>query len=212
MRSVINPKKAEQLVELILWINSRGWSPATSTNYSFKNSENPLSIAISQSGIDKSKFGARHLMLIDIVGKPLPDFSDLKSSAETYLHTVLYQENPEVEVILHTHSVYATILSQKYLAEGRLVLENYEVLKGLGDIKTHEVSVPIPIFQNTQDIAAMSEEFRSLYRKMPDLQGYLIAGHGLYTWGKNFEIAKRHLEVLEFLLECEWRKACIGIK
>ena len=117
-----------------------------------------------------------------------------------------------MEVILHTHSVYATILSQKYLAEGRLVLENYEVLKGLGDIKTHKVSVPIPIFQNTQDIAAMSEEFRSLYRKMPDMQGYLIAGHGLYTWGKNFETAKRHLEVLEFLLECEWRKACIGIK
>ena len=212
MRSVINPKKAEQLVELILWINSRGWSPATSTNYSFKNSENPLSIAISQSGIDKSKFGARHLMLIDIEGKPLADFSDFKSSAETYLHTVLYQENPEVEVILHTHSVYATILSQKYLAEGRLVLENYEVLKGLGDIKTHKVSVPIPIFQNTQDIAAMSEEFRSLYRKMPDMQGYLIAGHGLYTWGKNFETAKRHLEVLEFLLECEWRKASMGMK
>jgi methylthioribulose-1-phosphate dehydratase len=206
MRSVINPKKAEQLVELILWINSRGWSPATSTNYSFKNSENPISIAISHSGIDKSKFGTRHLMLIDADGKPLPDFSHLKSSAETYLHTVLYQENPEVEVILHTHSVYATILSQKYLAEGSIVLENYEVLKGLGDIKTHEVSVAIPIFQNTQDIAAMSEEFRTLYRKMPEMQGYLIAGHGLYTWGKSFEIAKRHLEVLEFLLECEWRK------
>jgi methylthioribulose-1-phosphate dehydratase len=52
----------------------------------------------------------------------------------------------------------------------------------------------------------MSEEFRTLYRKMPEMQGYLIAGHGLYTWGKSFEIAKRHLEVLEFLLECEWRK------
>jgi methylthioribulose-1-phosphate dehydratase len=41
---------------------------------------------------------------------------------------------------------------------------------------------------------------------MPDMHGYLIAGHGLYTWGKSFEIAKRQLEVLEFLLECEWRK------
>jgi len=206
MRQLIDSKKAEQLVELILWINSRGWSPATSTNYSFKNSESPLTITISQSGIDKSKFDTANLMLIDSDGKPLHDFSHLKSSAETYLHTVLYQENPEVQVILHTHSVYATILSQKYLSEGQLLLENYEVLKGLGDIKTHQVSVPIPIFQNTQDIANLSEEFRTLYRKMPDMQGYLIAGHGLYTWGKSFEIAKRQLEVLEFLLECEWRK------
>ena len=209
MRSVINPKKAAHLVEIIRWINSSGWSPATSTNYSFKNGENPLSICISQSGIDKSKFGTEHFMLIDAEGKPSPDFAHLKSSAETYLHTVLYQENPEVEVILHTHSVYATILSQKYLSNGFLLLENYEVLKGLGDIKTHEVSVKIPVFENTQDIAALSEDFRSLYRKMPGMHGYLIAGHGLYTWGKTFEIAKRQLEVLEFLLECEWRKMLI---
>jgi methylthioribulose-1-phosphate dehydratase len=206
MRHVINTQKAAELVEIIRWINSRGWSPATSTNYSFKNSENPISICISQSGVDKSKFGTEHFMLIDAEGRPSNDFAHLRSSAETFLHTVLYQENPEIEVILHTHSVYATILSQKYLSDGFLLLENYEVLKGLGNIKTHEVSVKVPIFENTQDIAALSEVFRSLYRKMPDMQGYLIAGHGLYTWGKNFEIAKRQLEVLEFLLECEWRK------
>jgi len=206
MRHVINTQKAAELVEIIRWINSRGWSPATSTNYSFKNSENPISICISQSGVDKSKFGTEHFMLIDAEGRPSNDFAHLRSSAETFLHTVLYQENPEIEVILHTHSVYATILSQKYLSDGFLLLENYEVLKGLGNIKTHEVSVKVPIFENTQDIAALSEVFRSLYRKIPDMQGYLIAGHGLYTWGKNFEIAKRQLEVFEFLLECEWRK------
>jgi methylthioribulose-1-phosphate dehydratase len=206
MRHVINTQKAAELVEIIRWINSCGWSPATSTNYSFKNSENPISICISQSGVDKSKFGTEHFMLIDAEGRPSNDFAHLRSSAETFLHTVLYQENPEIEVILHTHSVYATILSQKYLSDGFLLLENYEVLKGLGNIKTHEVSVKVPIFENTQDIAALSEVFRSLYRKMPDMQGYLIAGHGLYTWGKNFEIAKRQLEVFEFLLECEWRK------
>ena len=139
MRHVINTQKAAELVEIIRWINSRGWSPATSTNYSFKNSENPISICISQSGVDKSKFGTEHFMLIDAEGRPSNDFAHLRSSAETFLHTVLYQENPEIEVILHTHSVYATILSQKYLSDGFLLLENYEVLKGLGNIKTHEV-------------------------------------------------------------------------
>lgn len=209
MKTDINPAKAASLVELILWINSRGWSPATSTNYSFKNTNNPLSIAISLSGIDKSKFGSEHLMLIDAEGNPLEDFSHLKSSAEIFLHTVLYQENPEVEVILHTHSVYGTILSEKFLTFGKLLLENYEVLKGIGKIKTHEVSLPIHIFPNTQDMAALSEDFRKLYRQNPQMQGYLIAGHGLYTWGKSFEVAKRHLEVLEFLLECEYRKLCM---
>ncbi len=206
MTTFIDSKKAEELVDIILWINNRGWSPATSTNYSFKNSRSPLSITISQSGIDKSLFGTQHLMLIDANGIPMAGFTNLKSSAETFLHTVLYQENPEVEVILHTHSVFSTIMSQRFLEEGQLLLENYEVLKGLGQIKTHDASVTIPIFPNTQDIAALSEDFRKLYRQNPDMQGYLIAGHGLYTWGNSFAVAKRQLEVFEFLLECEYRK------
>ncbi len=203
---VLDPQKATDLVSLIRWINSRGWSPATSTNYSFLNSKSPFSIAISRSGIDKSIFGEEHLMLIDIEGKPLPSFRAFKSSAETYLHTVLYQENPDIGFILHTHSVYGTILSQHFLPQGTLTLQGYEVLKGIGDIKTHEVAVPLPIFPNTQDIATLSEDFRKFYQQYPQTQGYLIAGHGLYTWGKTLADAKRQLEVFEFLLECEYKK------
>jgi len=33
--------------------------------------------------------------------------------------------------------------------------------------------------------------------------GFLLAGHGLYVWGKDIPTAKRHLEVFEFLLQCE---------
>jgi len=205
----INQNKAIELTDVILWINSRGWSPATSTNYSFKNSGNPLQIAISQSGIDKSKFTCNHLMLVDEHGMPTPEFDHLKSSAETLLHTVLYQENDGIEFILHTHSVYGTILSQHFLNQGQIILSGYEVLKGLGNNKTHDISVPLPIFQNTQDIYELSEAFRIFYKNNPRIPGYLISGHGLYTWGKNLDEAKRQLEVLEFLLECEYRKMCI---
>jgi methylthioribulose-1-phosphate dehydratase len=29
----------------------------------------------------------------------------------------------------------------------------------------------------------------------------LMAGHGLYTWGSDLAEARRHIEVLEFLME-----------
>ena len=35
----------------------------------------------------------------------------------------------------------------------------------------------------------------------PNLHGLLLRRHGLYTWGESIEQAKRHLEILEFLLE-----------
>jgi methylthioribulose-1-phosphate dehydratase len=34
----------------------------------------------------------------------------------------------------------------------------------------------------------------------------LIAGHGLYAWGHDLFSARRHLEILEFLLEQNWRE------
>jgi methylthioribulose-1-phosphate dehydratase len=36
--------------------------------------------------------------------------------------------------------------------------------------------------------------------------GYLIAGHGLYTWGRDVEEAQRHLDAFEFLLTAEMTK------
>ena len=44
----------------------------------------------------------------------------------------------------------------------------------------------------------------------PDVHGYLIAGHGLYTWGRTVDDALRHVEAFEFLFECEWKTLCLG--
>ena len=199
----VDAKQAQELVELIHAIHAKGWSPATSTNYSFRNSAE--TIAISQSGIDKSKFNIDHFMLMDFDGMLLPQYAQLKPSAETLLHLVLYQENPHIQVILHTHSVYATVLSRQWEHTGGLVLEGYEMLKALPNIGTHEVAVTIPIFANTQNIQHLSEDFRLMYQSYPSMPAYLIAGHGIYTWGRSLAEAKRSLEALEFLLECEYR-------
>ena len=37
--------------------------------------------------------------------------------------------------------------------------------------------------------------------------GFLIAGHGLYAWGRNIDEARRHVEGLEFLFECLWQES-----
>ena len=49
-----NKLLAADLLEAIKFFNLKGWSPATSTNYSVR-SNNPLEYIISRSGIDKSK-------------------------------------------------------------------------------------------------------------------------------------------------------------
>ncbi len=37
----------------------------------------------------------------------------------------------------------------------------------------------------------------------PPFHGFLLAGHGLYTWGCDLEEARRHVEIYEFLFQVE---------
>ena len=73
----------------------------------------------------------------------------------------------------------------------------------LSGVTTHEHVERIEIFPNTQDIEALSREVeaRLLDPVKPLRHGFLIAGHGLYAWGKDLAEARRHIEAIEFLLE-----------
>lgn len=191
---------AEELVETITFFNQKGWSPATSTNYSVRSEKHDEYI-ISRSGVDKSKFKLSDLILINPMGEVLPPFNKpgIKSSAETEIHTEIYKLFPEVNCVLHTHSVLGTVLSLKHLPEKQIVFEGYEILKGLEGNATHELTEVLPIVPNSQ---VMSDILQNMKGRYDGIHGFLIAGHGLYTWGKNIATAKRHIETYEFLFEC----------
>lgn len=209
---------AHQLIEAGRFIDSKGWVPATSGNFSARLADS--TIAITVSGKHKGHLQPEDIMLIDADANSL---DGKKPSAETLLHTSLYKRFPAIQSILHPHSINATLVSRLFKPE--IVLENYELLKGLAGIETHESRVAIPIFANDQNIPRLAGQIEryldergaavgnyslsSISRGIPpaskQFHAYLIAGHGLYTWGSSIQEALRHLEALEFLFECELR-------
>ena len=186
--------------------HARGWSVGTSSNYSVVVSRDPLQLLVTASGKDKGQLETTDFVRVDDEGRPT--FSGQpKSSAETLLHTVLASQ-PDVGAILHTHSVWGTLLSQLHFEQGGFAIEDYEMLKGLEGVKTHQHSEWVQIFDNTQDIPALAEE---VARQLADpdrrwQHGFLIRQHGLYTWGRDLFEARRHIEIFEFLFECLVRK------
>ncbi len=188
-----------ELVDCIHFLHSKGYAPATSSNYSFRIPA-AKDIVISASGIDKGEFSEDDLMKVDLKGVPIND--DRKPSAETLLHTMIYNRLPEIACVLHTHTVYNTVLSTIYRFDKELKLGGFEVLKGLEGINTHEVSIKIPIFENSQEMPKLAEKISAHWEEHPDMKGFLLAGHGLYSWGSSIASAKRHIELLEFLFEC----------
>ncbi|MEO1714794.1 MAG: methylthioribulose 1-phosphate dehydratase [Bacteroidota bacterium] len=192
----------EELVACIHFLHARGYAPATSSNYSFRiDPSGP--ITISSSGIDKGAFQVADLMSVDAQGQAIND--SRRPSAETLLHTLIYDRRSDIRCVLHTHSVYNTVLSTLFAERKFLPLAGFEVLKGLEGIGTHETRIEIPIFANSQDMPALAAEIRAYWDEHPDMLGFLLAGHGLYTWGTSIAATKRHVEVFEFLLECTYR-------
>ena len=184
----------------------RGWSMGTSSNYSVVLQRQPQRLLITASGKDKSRLTPADFVQIDEHGQPF-ETGSAKPSAETLLHTVI-AEQPGVGAVLHTHSVWATVLSDLHYSDSGLAIEGYEMLKGLAGITTHEHREWVPIFDNTQKIPELAAKLRQRFshpvRRVA--HGFLIRRHGLYTWGANLEEARRHIEIFEFLFEVLGRR------
>jgi methylthioribulose-1-phosphate dehydratase len=116
------------------------------------------------------------------------------------LHIRIVRERG-VGAVLHTHSVWSTMLSAQHFENGGLAIEGYEMLKGLQGVKTHEHREWLPILENSQDMFELAARVSDNLRQYPQAHGFMLRRHGLYTWGDSLAQAKRHVEIFEFLLE-----------
>ena len=193
-----------EIIEAGRFLYGRGWSPATSSNYSARLSATEALLTVS--GKHKGQLGLDDVLATDLSGNSLEPGK--KPSAETLLHTQLYLWRPEIGAVLHTHSVNATVLSR--LTPGDSIeFEDYELQKAFSGVSTHASKVRVPIFDNDQDIERLAAKVQPWLEVHPDCVGYLIRGHGLYTWGARMSDALRQIEAFEFLFECELKTRAV---
>jgi methylthioribulose-1-phosphate dehydratase len=197
---------AAHLGETGRFFHSRGWVLGTSGNLSAVLSRDPLRLAMTASGRDKGRLGPQDFVEIDGQGAVLS--GNARPSEESPLHLVAVAER-DAGSVLHTHSVWATLLSDARAPEGGVRLSGWEMLKGLAGVRSHEHAEWVPIVQNSQDYAQLSADFAATLRSHPDCHAVLLRGHGLYAWGRDVAEARRHIEILEFLFEVEGRRAAL---
>lgn len=181
----------------------RGWALGTSGNFSALLQRDPVRLLITASGLGKAALNAQDFLEIDEKCHVLR--GSRKPSAEALLHLAVARMRG-AGAILHTHSIWSTLLSDRHAAEGGLAISGYEMLKGLEGVKTHEHREWLPIVENSQDIPALAANVEAVLRSHPDSHGFLLRAHGLYTWGEDVAQARRHVEILEFLLEVLGRR------
>lgn len=190
-------RRMSELVAAARDFGQRGWTPATSGNYSVLLNDGR--IAVTRSGADKRNLQISDLLLLDRQGRPA---DGLRSSAETPLHLQIYRHRPEVRAVLHVHSPAVTVASRLAAHEGSIRFSNYELLKALSGVETHAIEIELPIVANDQDMTRLAASAEPILESGNSCPAYLIEGHGIYTWGEDVADAARHLEAIDFLLNC----------
>jgi len=201
-KSQIKSEALLGVIQIASFCAAKGWVPATSGNFSTR--VDLKSIAITVSGTDKSQLTPADIQFIDYQGHSLE--TDKRPSAESLLHTQLYSTYPEIQAIAHIHSTTSTVLSKILFEQGKdeIVLENLELLKALSGVNTHQHREVIPIFENNQFMLELVQEIDLFLENKPmdqSFHAYLIAGHGLYTWGKSAKEVIVHVEAISALLD-----------
>jgi len=181
---------------------NRNWVLGTSGNLSAVVGRDPLRVAITPSGAHKGRLNGSELLEVDREGHVV--HGEGRPSAETAIHLELIGIRG-AGAVLHTHSVWSTILSDSHAARGGLAIEGFEMLKGLEGVTTHEHREWLPIVENDQDMSRLTPVILQVLTDHPSAHGFLLRRHGLYTWGQTIAEAERHVEILEFLLEAVGR-------
>jgi len=184
----------------------KNWVLGTSGNFSIVISRDPFILLITASGAHKGELSSGDFLCLTSDSSVIAGSG--KPSAETSIHQAIIQERGAGS-ILHTHSVWSTLLSDLYGSAGGFTIEGYEMLKGLAGVQTHQHREWLPILANSQDYVTLSAEVVRLLRNQPDVHGILLQGHGLYTWGAQIQEARRRVEILEFLMEVSGTKLTI---
>lgn len=187
---------------------TQGWLQGTSGNLSHRvtiaaaSEELPLSFYITASGLDKGSLTPADFIWTTCDATPCLPQETRTPSAECLLHEAIYRYNPTANAIYHIHSPYWTLLSTTL---GQLThptvfpLPALEMLKGLG-AKSHTEQHSVLTLPNSQYMPELVALLAPYWEHLT-VPGFVLQGHGLYTWGATVFEAKRHVEIFEFLAQ-----------
>jgi methylthioribulose-1-phosphate dehydratase len=171
-----------------------GWMRGTSGNVSAVESDDPVVLSVSGSGVAKHAITAADAVRTDSRGQALAGQA-LRPSAEARVHAAVI-EATGARGVVHVHALTSVLAAARWPAG--VVLQDAEQLKGIGR-EAHGDRVVVPVVPNSQDMEQLSADI--LASLDPDVPGVIVAEHGLYAWGPTLEDAVHRTESLDWLFD-----------
>lgn len=186
-------KEREDVVEYCHKMITAGLTKGTGGNISIYNREQGL-MAISPSGIDYFETAAEDVVVMDLDGKVVN--GQRKPSSEYELHRIFYAKRQDIAAVVHTHSVYSTVLAT---LRQPLPASSYLVAYSGLDVRCADYAS-----FGTRELAECT------FEAMRDRFAVLMANHGLLTGSKDIRNAFNIAEQIEHCAEVYVKARAIG--
>lgn len=190
---MILKKEREDVVKYSRKLITTGLTRGTGGNISILNREQRL-MAVSPSGIDYFETEPEDVVIMDLEGKQVD--GDRKPSSEYELHRIFYVKRDDIDAVVHTHSVYATVLAT--LRESLPAASYLVAYSGL-DVRCADYAS-----FGTTALAELT------YAAMIDRYAVIMANHGLLTGSNDILNAFNIAEQIEHCAEIYVKARAIG--
>lgn len=154
----------------------------SSGNVSLRTSDG--NIAITPSGLVYDQMKPEDIVIIDFEGNLID--GELKPSSEKILHIEILKAKPEVNAVVHTHSIYAIAFSS---CQVEIPVMCIEILAVGGPVPSMPYVCP--------GTSQVGEEAAKLFLSKPSLKGILMQNHGMAAIGKTGDEAFQNAYKLE---------------
>lgn len=161
-------------------IYARNFVAANDGNISVK--VGPNTIWATPTGVSKGFMTPEMMVKLDLSGKVIS--GKYKPSSEIKMHLRVYEENPEVNAVVHAHPPVATSFAIAGVSLEQPILPEAVVL--LGTVPVAPYATP-----GTQEVPD------SIAPYCKDHNAVLLANHGALTWGRDLMEAHFRMESLE---------------
>ncbi|AFY31863.1 methylthioribulose 1-phosphate dehydratase [Calothrix sp. PCC 7507] len=174
----------------------QGWMVGTAGNLSTRLSDG--SFWITASGRSKGELLPSDFVRIYPNGGIEQSSADLKPSAETAIHQILYRLFPTAQTCYHVHSIEANLVS-RFVSSDSLPLPPLEMLKGFGLYEENPNCI-IPLFANHLQVSSIASEIKERFTlHPPKIPALLIRDHGVTVWASSPTTARNYIELVEYI-------------
>lgn len=187
-------KERKDVVKYCKMLIEHGLTKGTGGNISIFNREKGL-FAISPSGIDYFETEPEDVVVMNLEGEVVD--GKRKPSSEHELHRIFYVKRDDINAVVHTHSVYSTVLAvlrEELLASSYLVAFAGGPNVRCGDYASF----------GTPELAEIT------FEAMKDRNAAFMANHGLIAGGKDILNAFNIAEQIEGCAEVYVKARMIG--